>query len=112
MQKFSMNEDILKYDIFVLTRKGELIKTNQIKSTEDYNHFVFSLHHYILKQHYNHNPQWYKERGIKQKLILMPTAVHEQLHGQAIRNMSDKEFKSRYKINRLDLFFNRKHSNY
>lgn len=112
MQKHSMNEDILKYDIFVLTRKGELIKTDQIKSTDDYNHFVFSLHHYILKQHYNRNPQWYEDRGIKQKLILMPIAVHEQLHGQAIRNISDNEFKSRYKISRWDLLFNRKYSYY
>ena len=112
MKKFNMNEDIQKYDIFVLTRFGKLKQIFWIKSTDDYNHFYFHLHHFIEKQHYEKNKKWYEERGIKQFLILLPVVIHEQLHGIAVKNLSDEEFKARYKISKWALLFNRKYTNY
>lgn len=112
MQKHDMNKDINEYDIFVLTKSGKLKKINWIKSTNDYNHYFFNLHHFIEKQHYVNNKKWYEERGIKQSLILLPVAIHEQLHGIAIRNLTDEEFKARYKISRWALLFNKKYSEY
>ena len=111
MQKTTMNEDLKKYDVFRL-KSGQLKKIEWIKSTDDYNHFVYHLHHFIEKKHYNKNKQWYDERGIKQFLILLPIPIHEQLHGLAIKNLTDEEFKARYKISKWALIFNRKHSTY
>lgn len=112
MRKHDMNKDIQEFDIYVLTRSGKLKQIFWIKSTSDYNHYLFNLHHFIEKQHYRDNEQWYKEREIKQKLILLPVFIHEQVHGIAIKNLSDEQFKSRYKISRWDLLFNRKYSEY
>jgi hypothetical protein len=112
MKKHDMNKDIKTYDIYVLTKRGKLKKTKFINSTSDYNHYLFNLHHYIEKQHYEENKQWFDERGIKQKLILLPVAMHEQLHGIAIKNLSDEEFRSHFKISKWDLIFSRKYSEY
>lgn len=112
MQKHNMNQDIKDFDIFALTRRGTLTKLNFIKSTNDYNHYVYNLHHFIEKQHYVKNKKWYDERGIKQFLILLPIPIHEQLHGIAIKNLTDEEFKARYKISRWALLFNKKYSEY
>lgn len=111
MRKTSMNEDIKKYPIFYY-RKGKLLKADDIFSTNDYNHSTHNLHHYIPKQHYDKNKSWYEERGIKQKLILMPISMHEQVHNQAIHNLSDDDFYGWYKIDRWELVFNRRHSKY
>lgn len=112
LRKHDMNKDIQEFDIYVLTRSGKLKQIFWLKSTNDYNHYLFNLHHFIEKQHYRDNEQWYKERGIKQKLILLPVIIHEQLHGIAIKNLSDEEFKARYKISKWALLFNRKFSEY
>lgn len=112
MQKQDMNRDIKQFHIYILTKSGNLKRIDSIKSTDDYNHYVFHLHHFIEKQHYNRNKQWYEERGIKQFLILLPVAIHEQLHGIAIKNLTDKEFKARYKISKWALIFNKKYSEY
>lgn len=109
MRKHNMNEDIKKYDIFLLTKSGKLRQIHWLKSTKDYNHYYLNLHHFIEKQHYEDNKQWYDERGIKQFLILMPVKIHEQLHGTAIKNLSNEEFKARYKISKRALLFNRKY---
>lgn len=107
-----MNEDIRNYPIYQLTPYGALVPIDWINSVNDYNHSIFHLHHYIEKHHYNKNKQWYKDRDIEQKLILMTIPIHEQLHNIAIRTLSDEEFKQRYRISKWDLIFNRKHSKY
>ena len=106
-----MNEDIKKYPIF-LFKNGELIKTDKIKSTNDYNHYTHNLHHYIKKEHYEKNKSWYQERGIEQKLILVTIPLHEQILQQAVNTLDDDSFYGWYKIDRWDLLFNRKHTNY
>lgn len=112
MRKHDMNEDLKKYPVYALTRSGELIQIFWIKTVDDYNHYYYNLHHYIKKQHYEDNKQWYDERGIKQKLIYMPIKIHEQLHGQAIKNLTDEQFKATFNISKWALFFNKKYSRY
>lgn len=112
MRKHDMNKDIQNFEVYVLTRSGKLKPAKWIKSTDDYNHYYFNLHHFIPKQHYEENKKWYDEQRIKQFLVLLPVAIHEQLHGMAIKNLSDEDFKSRYKISKWDLLFNRKYSKY
>lgn len=111
-KKPTMNEDIGKYKKFVLTSSGKLKEIFYINSTADYNHYQFNLHHFIEKQHYEKNKSWYEERGIGQILILVPIPLHEQIHRQAIKNLSDDDFYAFYKISRYELVFNRKHSKY
>ncbi len=111
MIKSDMNRDIEKFPIYTVTSSG-IVPADWIKSTHDYNHLTHHLHHYIPKQSYNGNKEWYKSQGIEQKLFLMPIWLHEQVHNQAIKNLPDEEFKKKYKISRWDLIFNRKYSKY
>lgn len=106
----TMQEDIERYSIYGLSN-GKLIPLS-IENVKQYNHFTHNLHHYIKKGEYARNQKWYNDRGIKQKLILLPIAVHEQVHLQAVKNLSDEEFKEMYKISRWELLFNRRHTEY
>lgn len=106
----TMQEDIQQYPIYGLS-DGELIPLS-IANVNQYNHCTHNLHHFIKKGDYARNKAWYDERGIKQKLILLPIYLHEQVHLQAVKNLSDKEFKQKYKISRWELLFNRRHSEY
>lgn len=99
-----MNKDIKLYPIYIF-KDGLLLPTKQITSTKDYNHYTHNLHHYIKKAVYDKNKEWFEERGIKQKLILVEIPLHEQLHYQAIHNLSDEEFKNKYKISRDILIY-------
>lgn len=108
----TMNEDIKEFDIFKLLPSGELKQIFNINSTADYNHYTHNLHHYIKKKHFEKNRSWYEERNIKQKLILLPIAIHEQVHQQAVFSLSDDDFYGFYKISRWDLLFNKKHTKY
>lgn len=106
-----MNEDIALYGVYGLTHRGELVRV-PIFSTDDYNHYTHHLHHYIKQQDFKKNKTWFNERGIKQKLILLPVWVHEQVHYSAVKSMTNKEFKEKFKISRYDLVFNRRYSKY
>ena len=113
LQYPTMNDDIKKYGVLGLTHEGELVPI-PVYSTADYNHFTHQIHHYIKQQNYWRKKQieWFEERGIKQKLILLPVWVHCQVHNTATRNMTDEEFLERFKISRWELIFNRRHSKY
>lgn len=106
----TMNDDIKKYPVFGLCQEG-LVKI-ELESTDDYNHFTHHLHHYIKQQSYKGNKQWFDDRGIEQKLILMPVNVHLQVHLIANKNLTDAEFKKKYHIGRWELLFNRHHTSY
>jgi len=112
MKKSTMNEDIKEFDIFTLTPSGKLRPVTNIFSVNDYNHYSYNLHHYIKQQDWERSKQWFIDHNIKQKLFLLPINIHEQLHFQAIHNLSDEEFEAAYKISRWDLIFNRKYSKY
>ena len=107
----SMNEDLKIYPVFRL-ENGKLKQIHTIKTTDDYNHSVLALHHYILRKKYVKNKDWYMQRGVYQKLILMPIPLHEQVHNWAIKNLSDEDFERTYGISRWELFFNERHSEY
>lgn len=106
----TMQEDIQRYPIYGLSN-GKLIPLS-IENVNQYNHNTHNLHHFIKKGDYARNQKWYDERGIKQKLILLPIYLHEQVHLQAVKNLTDKEFMEQYKISRWDLLFNRRHTEY
>lgn len=106
-----MNAEIVRYKTYLLTNKGRLKEIN-LCSVGDYNHNKMQLHHFILFRDYLRNKEWFDENGIEQKLILMPITVHEQVHQQAVKNLSDDEFLYRYGISRWDLLFSRKNSRY
>lgn len=108
-----MAKELEKYKdrVFCLTNTGKLQKI-WLNSLNDYNHSKMHLHHYIEYNAYAGNENWYIERGIEQKLFLISIPLHEQIHGTAIKNLSDEDFYSRYKINRYRLIFNKKYSKY
>ena len=108
-QQKLMNREISLYEIYALTKSGQLLHIDWINSTDDYNHSLYDLHHYIPYSIYERSKEWFQSRGIKQKLILMQKHTHEQVHFQAVKNLTDKEFQEHYKIPRWELIFNRKH---
>lgn len=105
-----MAKEIEKYkdSIYLLNPAGKLIKI-QINSLSDYNHSKCELHHFIQYHAYIQNPQWYEDRGIKQKLILVSKICHEHIEDRGIKILSDKEFEQKYKISRWKLIFNKNH---
>lgn len=107
----NMNWEIWNYPCYKLCPRGRLVEI-PLQNTSEYNHQFSNLHHYIPYSTYKKSRKWFEERGIKQKLILMPIIVHEQLHFQAVNNLSDEDFKNIYGISRWDLLFSRKHSEY
>ena len=109
----TMNEDLKTYPVYALMTNGLLYKLDYIKSTSDYNHSTHHIHHYIKQQEYNRNKQWFDDRGIKQKLFLLPVWLHHIVHNDpAGANLTDEEFFNKFKISRWDLLFNRRYSKY
>jgi hypothetical protein len=95
-----MNDDIKQFPVYGLCRQG--LVPIEIYSTEDYNHYTHHLHHYIKQQDWKRNQKWFEERGIKQKLILLPVQVHIDLHACI------SDFKKKYNIDRSELLFSRR----
>ena len=94
----SMNEDIKKYRVLMLY-DGRLQNADWVMNTESYNHYVYQLHHYIKQQSYKRKGSWYKERGIEQKLILLPIQCHLDLHNCL------SGFKEKWGVERKELLF-------
>ena len=106
----TMNDDIKKYGVLGLTHNAELVPI-PVYSTADYDHFTHQIHHYIKQQNYSTDRQktWFADRGIKQKLILLPIWVHLTVHNNPSgRNLTDEGFEKRFNISRHKLLFNRK----
>lgn len=110
MRYTAMNKELEQFPVYALSIQGEIIPMPHIKSIEDYNHVSHQIHHYIPKSRYYSNPEWYKERGINQKLFLVPVWLHKIIHNDPGLNVSDEEFEKRFKISRWELVFNRKYS--
>lgn len=110
MKNPTMNDDIKKYGVLGLTHNGELVPI-PVYSTADYDHFTHQIHHYIKQQNYSTESQkkWFADRGIEQKLILLPIWVHLTVHNNSSgRNLTDEGFEKRFNISRHKLLFNRK----
>lgn len=95
-----MNDDIKQFPVYGLSSQG--LVPIEIYSTEDYNHYTHHLHHYIKQQEWKRNKEWFIERGIEQKLILMPVQCHIDLHACV------SDFEKKYNISREHLLFNRR----
>lgn len=111
--KKNMAKELEKYkdSVYCLTKSGKLQKI-WLNSLSDYNHSKCELHHYIQYNAYVQNPQWYEDRGIKQKLILVSKICHEHIENRGVKTMTDTEFEQIYKISRYKLIFNKKYSKY
>lgn len=103
----TMNDDIKKFPVYALSNQG--LVPIELSSTDDYNHYTHQLNYFINEDIYNENKNWYKSRDIKQKLILMPKWVNNEI---CEPKYSDEEFKQKVGVNRWDLLFNRRYSNY
>lgn len=103
-----MNKDIQEYPIYFISN-GKLEPCLWIKSTKDYDHYRYNLHHFIPKGKYKVYKKWYIDHNIEQKLIYMPIWLHIELHNLSY---SDEEFENKNHISRWELIFNRKHSKY
>jgi len=105
-----MAKEIERYkdSTYLLNPAGKLIKI-RINSLNDYNHSKCELHHFIKYHAYIQNPQWYEDRGIKQKLILVSKICHEHIEDRGVKILSDEEFEQKYKISRWKLIFNKNH---
>lgn len=79
----SMNDDIKEFPIFMVNRNGNLKQIYTIKSTDDYNHIAFELHHFIPKTIGKINKELYNRLKPMQRLFLLPKEVHQKLHGSA-----------------------------
>lgn len=108
----SMNDDIKEFPVYTFRPTGGLMTAPWVTCTDDYNHYTHHIHHYIKKGEYARNKDWYDNHGIKQKLFLMPIWLHEQVHQQAIKNMTDEEFEDRFGVSRWEVLFNRNYSKY
>lgn len=107
-----MNDDIKEFGVVGLTHRGELVSI-PVFSTDGYNHKTHHLHHFIKQQDWKRDKEWFIERGIKQKLILLPQWLHLIVHNSpAGARVSDADFEDKFKISRWELIFNRRHSKY
>lgn len=97
----SMNDDIVKYPRFIVY-KNQFYPANWIKSTEDYNHFVYQLNHFIRKSVRKNSPEFYKRVEHLQKLILMPAQMNYDLE-----TMGEAGFLKKWGMNKNDLVFSR-----
>lgn len=101
-QEPTMNEDIEKYPIFMLYNK-EIMPITWIKSTSDYNHYVYQLHHFVRKTIRKNSLSFYKRVEHLQKLILIPSKMNYDLE-----NMGEDTFYNEYGIDKNTLVFSRK----
>lgn len=110
--KKDMAKELEKYKEHTYLLCGGRLIQIYVSDLNDYNHIGYELHHYIPFHKYEPNKQWYIDRGIQQKLILIKKTTHEQVENRATKNMTDEQFLTRYGISRWDLVFNRRYSNY
>jgi hypothetical protein len=101
-------EDLQKYQLYVYENR----KLIPIEPIESWNKYYMNIHHYIKQQQYKRNPQWFRDRGIEQKLFLIPISFHECIHNQGIKHLTDNEFYAQYGVKRSDMLFNKKWSTY
>lgn len=102
----NMNADIKAFNVYGI-QYNRLIRLPEIVDIHSYNHQYLHLHHYIKAQDYKRNAQWYIDNYIEEKLILIPTLMHEHLESP-IYGLSDEAFYRKYKISKDLLLFNKK----
>lgn len=101
-----MNADIKAFKVYGI-QYNRLIRLPEIVDIHSYNHQCFHLHHYIKAQDYKRNSKWYIDNLIEEKLILIPTVMHEHLESP-IYGLSDEVFYRKYKVSKDLLLFDKK----
>lgn len=102
----SMDEDIRAFGAYRLIGR-RLIPAPDITDITCYDHFHFHLHHYIKAQSYKYRKSWYVENGIEQKLILMPSLMHEHLESP-VYGLSENDFYRRWGVSKQFLLFDKR----
>lgn len=102
MTEPTMNEDILKYGVYVLDKNGNLIQAKWIYNTAQYDHWKHHLNHFVRKSIRKNSPEFYKRVEHLQKLILMPAQMNYDLE-----TMGEERFYQKWKLNKYDLVFSR-----
>lgn len=94
----SISDDIKQYPVFVWEQR----KLKKIPNLTTWNS-NFQLHHFIKQNVRKCDNEFYKRIEHLQKLILMPSNMHYDLHA-----MGEVTFFKRYGVNKNDFLFNRK----
>lgn len=100
-----MNADIKAFKVYKIIA-GRLVPAPEITDIYSYNHQYLQLHHYIKAQSYKNRMEWYQNNGIEEKLILMPTVMHEHLESP-IYGLTDELFYKKYRISKELLLFDK-----
>ena len=96
-----INQDIIKYqDSIYRIFNRRLVKIDFIKSTSDYNHFFYELHHWLPRTMRKNNPKKYAELEHLQKLILLDKDFHRSLP-----NMRDEKVLEKTGLHKRDLMY-------
>ena len=87
--KLLTNDELKKYDVFVLLDNGELEQRYDITSTDDYNTFEYQAHHFVPRL------DWYlNTKGVRsltnQRIIIMRKICHQHLENPEFRLPRDK----------------------
>lgn len=101
-----MNADIKAFNVYKLVGR-RLVLAPEIVDIYCYDHYFYQLHHFIKAQQYKSRPEWYFANGIEEKLILLPSNMHEHLESP-IYGLSDDEFYRKYRIEKDVLLFNKR----
>lgn len=102
MKQPTMNEDLLKYPVYVLSETGKLVRAKWLYNTAQYDHWKYHLNHFVRKSIRKNSPDFYKRVEHLQKLILMPAQMNLDLE-----TMGEERFFEKYGINKNDLVFSR-----
>ena len=109
----NMNKEILKYSIYYLElRKDEygnvlnpyIGNATWIKSTKDYDHTNFELHHVIPFTDWEKNTKNVRNLIKNNALILLPKVMHQHLENSIYR-LSKEDFKKIYGISPDKILF-------
>ena len=76
----SFDDDIRDYGVYTIRPNRQMVKID-VKTVKDYNHAEFELHHFIPKSIRKINPDLYARIEHLQKLFLIPSNIHQRLHG-------------------------------
>lgn len=93
-----MNDDIKKFPVYILYA-GRLQTAEWVHDVGTYDHYNWQMHHYIKQQTWKRNEKKLRAQGVEQKLILLPTQCHVDLHNCV------SDFEEKWGIKRSELLY-------
>lgn len=97
----SMNDDLAQYPVFLVYNK-EIMPADYIKTTNDYNHYVYEANHFVRQSVRKNSLDFYKRVEHLQKMIIMPKEMNKDLE-----TMGADGFFKKWGMNKDDLVFSR-----